>query len=125
MFGGVVLIPSEDMRVNDVEKCITSYNATWAFLTPSVANLIEPTAVPGLEVLVCGGEAMSVENVLKWASHVALINGYGPTEATVIALSNKAVSQERNPANIGNALAGNRTWIASTTDPKGNYHFFI
>ena len=74
-FGGCVCIPSEEMRVSRVEECIASLNVQWSFLTPSVANLIEPTAVPSLEVLVCGGEALSLENVVTWASHVTLVNG--------------------------------------------------
>lgn len=83
--GGCICIPSEDMRTRNVAEAISSLNATWAFLTPSVANLIEPATVPSLEVLVCGGEAMSMETVRKWAVKVILVNGYGPTEAAVIA----------------------------------------
>jgi len=115
-YGGCVCIPSEMARLGDIAGAIAMLNVQWSFLTPSVANLFEPSAVPSLEVLVCGGEAMSLENVVKWAPHVTLVNGYGPTEASVIALSNDAVSQERNPANIGRALAGNYAWIADPSD---------
>jgi len=80
--GGCICIPSEDMRTRNVAEAIHSLNATWAFLTPSVANLLEPESIPSLEVLVCGGEAMSIENVIKWASKLTLVNGYGPTEAS-------------------------------------------
>jgi hypothetical protein len=72
---GCICMPSEDMRTRNVGEAINSLRATWAFLTPSVANLIEPETVPSLEVLVCGGEPMSRENVDKWASKVTLING--------------------------------------------------
>lgn len=115
-YGGCICIPSEDMRTRNVGEAITSLNATWAFLTPSVANLIEPATVPSLEVLVCGGEAMSIENVHKWASKVTLVNGYGPTEAAVIAIANPSVSEQRDPTNIGRAPPSGRAWIADPQD---------
>ena len=115
-YGGCVCIPSETARLGDIAGTIAMLNVQWSFLTPSVANLFEPSSVPSLEVLVCGGEAMSLENILKWAPHVTLVNGYGPTEASVIALSNNKVSQEGDPTNIGRALAGNNAWIADPSD---------
>jgi len=80
-YGGVCCIPSEEARVGDVGGAIAALNVQWAFLTPSVANIFDPASVPSLKTLVCGGEAMSLENVVKWAPHVQLVNGYGPTEA--------------------------------------------
>jgi len=115
-YGGTVVIPSEETRVSDVSEALAKLNINWTFLTPSVANLVEPSAVPNLKVLVCGGEAMTLENVLKWAPHLTLVNAYGPTEASVIGLCNMNVSTERNPANIGLPLAGNHAWIVDPVD---------
>jgi non-ribosomal peptide synthetase component F len=50
--GGSIAIPSEEHRVGDVAGAIDSLKATWAFLTPSVANLIDPASVPSLVSLV-------------------------------------------------------------------------
>lgn len=115
-YGGCVCIPSEDMRTRDVSEAIRSLNATWAFLTPSVANLVDPPNVPSLEVLVCGGEAMSIDNVSRWADKVTLVNGYGPTEASVISVANSEVSSQKDPSNIGRALPSGLTWIADPDD---------
>ncbi|KAH6670809.1 nonribosomal peptide synthase [Halenospora varia] len=115
--GGCICIPSEDMRIRNVGKAISSLNATWAFLTPSVANLVDPAMVPSLEVLVCGGESMSIENIQKWAAKVTLVNGYGPTEASVIAVANPSVSKEKEPSNIGRALPSGYSWITDPQDP--------
>jgi len=68
------------------------------------------------EVLVCGGEAMSIENVLKWASKVTLVNGYGPTEASVIAIANPNVSTQRDASNIGRALPSGHAWVVDPQD---------
>ncbi|KAF4633014.1 hypothetical protein G7Y89_g5108 [Cudoniella acicularis] len=115
--GGCICIPSEDMRTRNVGEAINILNATWAFLTPSVANLVDPTTVPSLEVLVCGGEAMLIENIQKWAAKVTLVNGYGPTEASVIAIANPNVSGQKDPSNIGRALPSGHIWITDPQDP--------
>ena len=50
----------------------------WAFLTPSVAALLNPADVPTLRTLVFGGETATAENISTWASKVYLINSFGP-----------------------------------------------
>lgn len=86
-YGGCVCIPSEESRVSRVEEVMASLRVHWSFLTPSVANLIDPAAVPELAVLVCGGEAMSSENVIKWTPHVTLVNGmYTRTMISLVAV---------------------------------------
>ena len=65
---------------------------------------------------VCGGEAMSQDNVLKWADRVQFVNGYGPTEAAVISVANSKVSRSTDPSNIGFAHANSRAWIADLND---------
>ncbi|KAL8692339.1 MAG: hypothetical protein Q9218_002613 [Villophora microphyllina] len=110
--GACVCVPNNEAKMTDLAAAINGLNATWAFLTPSVANLIEPAAVPSLKTLVCGGEAMSKENVLKWADALQLVNGYGPTEAAVIAVVNSNTSQEKDSSIIGYAHDNGYAWIA-------------
>jgi non-ribosomal peptide synthetase component F len=59
---------------------------------------------------------MSVENVDKWASHVTLVNGYGPTEASVIAIANPHVSTQKDASNIGRPLSSGHAWIVDPQD---------
>lgn len=115
--GACVCMPNNEEKMTDTAAVINSLGATWAFLTPSVANLIDPARVPSLKVLVCGGEAMSKENVIKWAERVTLVNGYGPTEAAVICVANGHVSRDKDPSNIGYAHSNGFAWI---TEP-GNH----
>ena len=115
--GACVCMPNNEAKMTDTAAAIDSLGATWAFLTPSVANLIDPARVPSLKVLVCGGEAMSKENVVKWADRVTLVNGYGPTEAAVICVANGHVSRDKDPSNIGYAHSNGYAWI---TEP-GNH----
>ena len=115
--GACVCMPNNEAKMTDTAAAIDSLGATWAFLTPSVANLIDPSRVPSLKTLVCGGEAMSKENVIKWADRVTLVNGYGPTEAAVICVANGNVSRDKDPSNIGYSHSNGYAWI---TEP-GNH----
>ncbi|KAL8760972.1 MAG: hypothetical protein Q9184_002869 [Pyrenodesmia sp. 2 TL-2023] len=114
--GATVCVPNNESKMTDLAAAINDLQATWAFLTPSVANLIEPAAVPSLKTLVCGGEAMSKENILKWADSLTLINGYGPTEAAVISVVNGNTSQQKDSTNIGYAHDNGYAWIADVAD---------
>lgn len=109
--GGCVCVPPEEERLRDTGGVMSRMGVTWACLTPSVANLIEPSMVPSLEVLACAGEALLSETVTRWADHVTLMNVYGPTEATVITVVNPKVSVDRDPRCIGRGTAATLCWI--------------
>ncbi|KAJ5118135.1 uncharacterized protein N7515_010358 [Penicillium bovifimosum] len=111
MLGGTICVPSEDDRLNDVAGAIRRLNVTWTFLTPSIASIIEPSSVPSLKHLVCGGEKMSNEVITKWANSVHLMNGYGPTETCVFAVIDNAVAANRDPGRIGYGIPSTLTWI--------------
>ncbi|RAK95786.1 nonribosomal peptide synthase Pes1 [Aspergillus ibericus CBS 121593] len=116
MHGGCVCIPSEDERLNDVAGAIRRMNVSWSFLTPSIASIIEPSSVPSLKDLVCGGEKMSREVITKWAHRVNLMNGYGPTETTIFAVINTNVAANPDPACIGHGIPCTLTWVVDPDD---------
>ncbi|HEX9624112.1 MAG TPA: amino acid adenylation domain-containing protein, partial [Streptosporangiaceae bacterium] len=76
---------------------------TCVFMTPSVASLLGEGPFPHLRVLLCGGEEMPVELALRWRDRpgVHFINGYGPTEVTVIATYQEHKSDFPLPPSIG------------------------
>ncbi|KAF5719487.1 non-ribosomal peptide synthetase [Fusarium mundagurra] len=114
--GACVCIPSEEMRMSDLAGSMNTLGVTWAFLTPSLANLQDPSKFTTLKTLVCGGETLTPETVSAWGDEVELINGYGPAECTMFAVANNAVSASKDPANIGHAMDGNHTWIVDPRD---------
>ncbi|PYI12597.1 non-ribosomal peptide synthetase [Aspergillus sclerotiicarbonarius CBS 121057] len=116
MHGGCVCIPSEDERLNDVAGAIRRMSVSWSFLTPSIASIIEPSSVPSLKDLVCGGEKMSREVITKWAHRVNLMNGYGPTETTIFAVINTNVAANPDPACIGHGIPCTLTWVVDPDD---------
>jgi len=76
MVGGVVCIPSEDSRLNDIEGAISRMRVNLAVLTPSIIGFITPSHVPSLKTLVLAGEAMSQTHLHTWSVDHNLINGY-------------------------------------------------
>ncbi|KAL2812692.1 hypothetical protein BJX63DRAFT_432394 [Aspergillus granulosus] len=111
IFGGCVCIPSDEERLNDIAGAIRRLDASWLFCTPSLASIMEPTSVPSLKVIVCGGEMMSHEAMTKWSDKVHFINAYGPTETSVYASFNPDIGKNRNPANIGHTIPSTQAWI--------------
>ncbi|WP_280251094.1 non-ribosomal peptide synthetase [Nocardia abscessus] len=74
VFGGPEL--SEFIRVRQVSH---------SFLTPSVLSTMSPEGLDSLRVLMAGGEAVTPEIVALWSPGRRLLNGYGPTETTILA----------------------------------------
>lgn len=114
--GACLCVPSEDMRMTDLPGAMNTLGATWAFLTPSVANIQDPTKFKTLQTLVCGGEALTSETISTWADKVELMNGYGPAECTCFALANADVSVTKEHTNIGHATNSCHTWVVDPRD---------
>ncbi|EXK27244.1 hypothetical protein FOMG_16308 [Fusarium oxysporum f. sp. melonis 26406] len=113
--GACVCVPSEDMRMTDLAGSMNTLGVTWAFLTPSLANLQDPSKFKTLQTLICGGETLTTETISAWGDKVELMNGYGPAECTMFAVANSSVST-KDPANIGHAMDGNHTWVVDPRD---------
>ncbi|WP_156525446.1 non-ribosomal peptide synthetase, partial [Gordonia sp. 852002-50816_SCH5313054-c] len=87
-----------------LEEFMREAGVTHAFMTPTVAATINPAAVPGLQLLASGGEALPQRLVDRWADEVAFFNAYGPTETSVaVANSRRRVG---DPVRIGGPIGG-------------------
>jgi len=115
IYGACVCMPSEVARSTKIADLINSLQITWAFLTPSVIKTINPEEVCGLKTLILGGEAVLQSNIEIWSENLQLMNGYGPSECSVAATVNPAITKNTNPANIGRAIGG-RCWIVDAHD---------
>jgi amino acid adenylation domain-containing protein len=106
--GSLVLAPRDQLLPGaGLERLISESQVTTALLTPSVLALMAPIDVDGLETLLVGGEACSVELAEHWGPGRKLYNAYGPTEITVCAtMADLKTSETGTP--IGRPL-GNLT----------------
>jgi amino acid adenylation domain-containing protein len=112
--GGCVCIPSEESRLRDIAGVMSDMKVNWAILTPSVARLIDPAAVPTLQTLCLGGEATSQDNIQTWLGRVRLVQMYGPAECAV-ASSLVEITDKTHPNDIGKPLMSNY-WIVDPQD---------
>lgn len=115
--GGCVCVPSDSARLEDLAGAINGLSADWAFLTPTVADLLDPSLVPGLKTLVLGGEAPTSVNIRRWHDKVFLISGYGPAETTIWCNATGRLNGSSDPANLGPPM-GARVWVTDADDPS-------
>ncbi|KAI1676716.1 Nonribosomal peptide synthetase [Pyrenophora tritici-repentis] len=116
MYGGCVCIPSDYDRTNNLADAITRLNVNMALLTPTVANLLEPTCVPSLKLMVLGGEAVEEKDIARWTGNVRLMNGYGPTECCILSNMHNIIPYHSTPRTIGTAV-GSISWVV---DPNNH-----
>jgi non-ribosomal peptide synthase protein (TIGR01720 family) len=84
-----------------------------ADLTPSVARLLSPEQVPGLEKLVLAGEAVHLSDIELWWNKVQVMHAYGPSECTTLSTINHDATNPAQATHIGKG-AGLLTWVVDT-----------
>ncbi|KUI70375.1 Nonribosomal peptide synthetase 8 [Cytospora mali] len=107
--GGCLCVPSEAERENEIEESLQRLQANWADLTPSIARIMEPSAVPGLQTLVLSGEAVGKDLIAQWTGKLRLINAYGPAECQICTVQ-QSLEGPDDAAKIGRGV-GCATWI--------------
>ncbi|PYH74752.1 gramicidin S synthetase 1 [Aspergillus vadensis CBS 113365] len=110
MLGGSVCIPSETQRVDNLQQAILDLRVNWIELVPSVARLLDFSAIHEVKTLVVGGETMRSSDISRWAGQLHLTQAYGPAECTVVSTIRSGLSQVSDPRNIGYSATGS-SWI--------------
>jgi len=81
----VCLAPQEVLAsVPDLIRLLVERRITTVTLPPSLLAVLPDTDLPDLVTLCAAGEACHPEIVRRWGTGRRFINGYGPTEATVL-----------------------------------------
>lgn len=114
--GGCLCVPNEQDRKNDLAQSMESFRANTVELTPSVAQLLDPSSVPSLKLLVFGGEAVRRKDVEAWWGKVRCSNTYGPSECTPTAAFNVNAPCSQDATQIGRGV-GVVTWVV---DPNNH-----
>ncbi|KAH6871614.1 hypothetical protein B0T10DRAFT_590815, partial [Thelonectria olida] len=117
-FGGCLCIPSEKDRMSDLIGSMNRLKINLAILTPSICRLFSPADVPSLKILGLGGEAMTRQDLERFADRVEVYNGYGPAEATILVSALGPMKTTDDPTNIGFAVDGSRLWVAEVDDTQ-------
>ncbi|KAL4921170.1 hypothetical protein BDW62DRAFT_198184 [Aspergillus aurantiobrunneus] len=83
--GAVLCMAPMESLLADLTGVINAMQVTRLFLTPTVAKLIHPADVPGLQGIYLAGEPVTPDLVEMWTPHCAVMNCYGLTEASILA----------------------------------------
>jgi amino acid adenylation domain-containing protein len=83
--GATLCLESEDKLLPgpDLPSLLRARRATMVTITPSSLAMVPVERCPDLRLLFVAGEVCSAELASFWAPGRRMINGYGPTEATV------------------------------------------
>lgn len=107
--GARLLIPDDSTIRNGIKlvKFLHDHAVTHADLPPSLLRAFAPEDLPqSLSTIIIGGEACPPETVRQWAQSRAIINVYGPTEATICTSLCRCDAQTWDKPLLGNAFDG-------------------
>ena len=111
--GGVLVIASAAERAEPGALAVLAGRAgvQSASVVPSLLEVLDPAAVPGIGTVLAGAELLSGRVAAAWAPGRRFINTYGPTEATVMVATTAAVDGGGQPPPIGSPVANTRVFV--------------
>ncbi|CRG89598.1 Nonribosomal peptide synthetase 8 [Talaromyces islandicus] len=115
LVGGTVCIPSDYERVNDLTGFMNRAKVTYAEITPSLSQTLNPESLPYLKIIALSGEASTKADRDRWLDHAIVLDEYGPAEIAI--KSNlKKVGWDSHPSDKGPQVAC-LGWI---TEPRNH-----
>lgn len=105
--GACLVMGETSEMITDISSFMISTQTSYAQLTPSVIQLLDPERMDlngSLRILASSGEAMTESIISVWAGRLQLFNCYGPTETDVVTAHR--MTAETSPHCIGKELAG-------------------
>ncbi|MEV0684908.1 amino acid adenylation domain-containing protein [Nocardia sp. NPDC050378] len=99
----LVVAPPQVYAGQELAELIARERVTHMLITPAALESVDPRGLDELRVVVVAGDAFGPTLVRRWAPGRAFFNGYGPTEATVLATGSAALTPGE-PVTIGSAF---------------------
>ena len=115
--GGTLVIATAAQRADPAALAVLARGAgvQAASVAPSLLAVLDPAGLPGVATVLAGSEPLTARLAAAWAPGRALVHGYGPTEATVIAAT-AAVAPSGGPEGgqappLGTPVANTRLFV--------------
>ncbi|PRS45971.1 non-ribosomal peptide synthetase, partial [Bacillus sp. LNXM10] len=96
-------------------KWLKDQAITTAFFPPSVLRVTPYEELPDLKTIITMGEACTSDIVKVWGKERTLINGYGPTEATIGSTAGVCTPDMEKPT-IGKVFPNKKVYILNQED---------
>ncbi|HEY0699981.1 MAG TPA: amino acid adenylation domain-containing protein, partial [Micromonospora sp.] len=110
--GATVVVPPPGVLAGEpLAELIDARRVTHAVIPPAVLASVPAVPLPSLRCLTVAGEAVPAELVRRWAPGRRMINGYGPTEATVAASFSDPLEPGAGNPPIGRPVRGSRLYV--------------
>ncbi|WP_280403947.1 non-ribosomal peptide synthetase/type I polyketide synthase [Nocardia brasiliensis] len=109
--GTLVVAPAEQLRLGKplIELCARQ-RVTHMMIAPTALSALPVDSLPSVRVLAVGAEAVPQALAAQWSPGRIMLNGYGPTEATVCVTLSTPLDGTRPPP-IGRPIIGVRCQI--------------
>ncbi len=109
--GGVLVVPPPGLLAGEaLAGVLAESGTTHALIVPSVLASMNPAEVPGLRVLIVGGEACDAGLAAAWSAGRRMVNAYGPTESTVMVATSGPLDGAGVPP-VGTPVANTRIYV--------------
>ena len=112
--GGCLCVPHEFDRTNNLQRTIIDFQTTMLFTTPTVARLLDPSALEDVKCLALGGEGQKWSDFQRW-QNVVTISVYGPAECTVVSAASRAEFLQSEDYQLPPALSS-CYWVTNIED---------
>ncbi|WP_433661641.1 amino acid adenylation domain-containing protein [Nocardia sp. CA-128927] len=101
----LVIAPPSVFGGYELADLLRRERVTHMLITPGALESVDPTDLDDLRVVVVAGDKFGPELVGRWAADREFYNGYGPTEASILATSS-ARMLPNDAITIGSAIPG-------------------
>ncbi|MFE6922357.1 amino acid adenylation domain-containing protein [Nocardia sp. NPDC057663] len=91
----LVVVPAEIVGGVELAEILAGESVTHAIITPAVLGTLDPAGLDRLELVSVGGDVTTPELLAKWQPNRRYLNGYGPTETTIISSYAELVAGQR------------------------------
>ncbi|MFD1814823.1 non-ribosomal peptide synthase/polyketide synthase, partial [Rhodococcus gannanensis] len=108
--GTLVIAPPTLYGGPELAELMRRERVTHASVTPAALAAVDPSDLTDLSMVMVAGEACPPELVARWSAVCDFVNGYGPTEATIIATATRPLDADR-AITIGSPVRGIRTLV--------------
>ncbi|HEX3782003.1 MAG TPA: non-ribosomal peptide synthase/polyketide synthase [Pseudonocardiaceae bacterium] len=108
--GACLVGSSTSLAGQELATFLDEQRVTHAFFPSAVLASMPRDELPALRTIIVGGEAPPAEVVTYWSAGRRLVNGYGPTEATVCATIS-APLRAGEPTPIGRPIPGTQAYV--------------